>query len=74
MKVGLSILAFKSNLVCVNVEIGLSASLVLLTNANPIISCVIPDTFPVKVASIACTLDTITAPEVKDISLPTSLH
>ena len=41
--------AFKSKAVCVAVDIGLPASDVLLTLANPTIVAVIPDTVPVNV-------------------------
>ena len=41
--------AFKSKAVCVAVDIGLPASVVLLTLANPTIVAVIPATVPVNV-------------------------
>ena len=49
VKVGLAKFAFKFKAVCVAVEIGLLASLVLSTLAKPTIVLVIPLTVPVKI-------------------------
>ena len=49
VKVGEANGAFKSNTVCVAVETGLLASVVLSTFAKPTMLCVIPPTVPVKV-------------------------
>jgi hypothetical protein len=49
VKVGLAKFAFKFKAVCVAVETGLSALLVLSTLLNPTIAFVMPPTVPVKV-------------------------
>ena len=49
VKAGLAKLAFRSKAVCVAVDTGLLASVVLLTLASPTIVAVMPETVPVKV-------------------------